>query len=198
MASSSRSRSRSRSRRKQYRKGKACSGGGSGSSKRRSRSRTDKKRKTHKWSQKGCQSGGSSVVGTGSAWHPSGMEHQTAGSASASAYATNSGNHFSLNTNTLAPPQSSNHLVEKGILAGGGRSRRHGRKGNKRGRKHRHFIGEQSGGMIRLLPETVKLEINNATQMPASAMNVIQGAATPVASADPTIQPIGRPLLHQM
>ena len=188
MASSSRTR-------KQYRKGnKACSGSG-GSSKRRSRSRTDKKKsKTHKWSQKGCQSGGSNVVGTGSAWHPSGMEHQTAGSASA--YATNSGNHFSLNTNTLAPPQSSNHLVEKGILAGGrkrGSSRKRGR-----GRKHRRFIGEQSGGMIRLLPETVKLEINNATQMPATAVNVIQGAATPVASADPTIQPIGRPLLHQM
>ncbi len=192
MASSSRSRSRSRTR-KQYRKGKACGGGSS--SKRRSRSRTDKKkRKTHKWSQKGCQSGGSNVVGTGSAWHPSGMEHQTAGSASA--YATNSGNHFSLNTNTLAPPQSSNHLVEKGILAGGrkrGSSRKRGR-----GRKHRHFIGEQSGGMIHLLPETVKLEINNATQMPASAVNVIQGAATPAASSDPTIQPIGRPLLHQM
>lgn len=190
MASSS----RSRSRRKQYRKGKACSGSG-GSSKRRSRSRTDKKkRKTHKWSQKGCQSGGSNVVGTGSAWHPSGMEHQTAGSASA--YATNSGNHFSLNTNTLAPPQSSNHLVEKGILAGGrkrGSSRKRGR-----GRKHRRFIGEQTGGMIHLLPETVKLEINNATQMPASAVNVIQGAATPAASADPTIQPIGQPLLHRM
>jgi hypothetical protein len=195
MASSSRNRSRTRTR-KQYRKGnKACGGGGGNSSKRRSR--TDKKkRKTHKWSQKGCQSGGSNVVGTGSAWHPSGMEHQTAGSASA--YATNSGNHFSLNTNTLAPPQSSNHLVEKGILSGGGRSRRHGRKGNKRGRKHRHFIGEQSGGMIHLLPETVKLEINNATQMPATAVNVIQGAATPVASSDPTIQPIGQPLLHRM
>jgi hypothetical protein len=192
MASSSRNRSR-----KQYRKGnKACSGSG-GSSKRRSR--TDKKkRKTHKWSQKGCQSGGSNVVGMGSAWHPSGTEHQTAGSASASAYATNSGNHFSLNTNTLAPPQSSNHLVEKGILAGGGRSRRHGRKGNKRGRKHRYFIGEQSGGMIHLLPETVKPEINNAIQMPATAVNVIQGAATPVASSDPTIQPIGQPLSHRM
>ena len=190
MASSSRSRSRNRSR-KQYRKGKACGGGGGGSSKRRSR--TDKKkRKTHKWSQKGCQSGGSNVVGTGSAWHPSGMEHQTAGSASA--YATNSGNHFSLNTNTLAPPQSSNHLVEKGILAGG---RKRG-SSRKRGRKHRRFIGEQSGGMIHLLPETVKLEINNATQMPATAVNIIQGAATPAASSDPTIQPIGRPLLHQM
>ena len=194
MASSSRSRTRTRNRRKQYRKGKACGDGGS--SKRRSR--TDKKkRKTHKWSQKGCQSGGSNVVGTGSAWHPSGMEHQTAGSASASAYATNSGNHCSSNTNTLAPPQSSNHLVEKGILAGGRKrgSRRHGR-----GRKHRHrhFIGEQSGGMIHLLPETVKLEINNATQMPATAVNVIQGAATPVASSDPTIQPIGQPLSHRM
>ena len=184
--------SSSRSRRKQYRKGKACSGSG-GSSKRRSRSRTDKKRKTHKWSQKGCQSGGSNVVGTGSAWHPSGMEHQTAGSASA--YANNSGNHFSLNTNTLAPPQSSNHLVEKGILAGGRKrgSRRHGR-----GRKHRHFIGEQSGGMIHLLPETVKPEINNAIQMPATAVNIIQGAATPAASPDPTIQPIGQPLSHRM
>ena len=180
---------RTRNRRKQYRKGKACSDGGS--SKRRSR--TDKKRKTHKWSQKGCQSGGSNVVGTGSAWHPSGMEHQTAGSASA--YATNSGNHFSLNTNTLAPPQSSNHLVEKGILAGG---RKRGSRKRGRGRKHRHFIGEQSGGMIHLLPETVKPEINNATQMPATAVNVIQGAATPVASSDPTIQPIGQPLLHRM
>jgi len=191
MASSSRNRSRTRNRRKQYRKGKACGDGGS--SKRRSR--TDKKkRKTHKWSQKGCQSGGSNVVGTGSAWHPSGMEHQTAGSASA--YATNSGNHFSLNTNTLAPPQSSNHLVEKGILAGGrkrGSSRKRGR-----GRKHRHFIGEQSGGMIHLLPETVKPEINNAIQAPSTAVNIIQGAATPVASADPTIQPIGQPLLHRM
>ena len=186
--------SSTRNRRKQYRKGKACSGSG-GSSKRRSR--TDKKkRKTHKWSQKGCQSGGSNVVGTGSAWHPSGMEHQTAGSASA--YATNSGNHFALNTNTLAPPQSSNHLVEKGILAGGRKRGSSRKRGRGRGRKHRRFIGEQSGGMIRLLPETVKLEINNATQMPATAVNVIQGAATPVASADPTIQPIGRPLLHQM
>ena len=194
MASSSRTRTRTRNRRKQYRKGKACGGGGN-SSKRRSRSRTDKKRKTHKWSQKGCQSGGSNLVGTGSAWHPSSMEHQTAGSASASAYATNSGNHFSLNTNTLAPPQSSNHLVEKGILAGGRKrgSRRHGR-----GRKHRHFIGEQSGGMIHLLPETVKPEINNAIQMPATAVNIIQGAATPAASPDPTIQPIGQPLLHRM
>jgi len=190
MASSSRSRSRTRTRtRKQYRKGKACGGGGSGS-KRRSRSRTDKKkRKTYKWHQKGCQSGGSSIVGTGSAWHPSHMEHQTAGSASA--YANNNGNHFALNTTTLAPPQSSNHLVEQGMV--GGRKR-----GRGRGRKHRRFIGEQHGGMIHLLPDTVKLEINNATQMPASAMNVIQGAATPVASADPTIQPIGQPLLHRM
>ena len=193
MASSSRNRSRTRTR-KQYRKGKACGGGGGSSSKRRSR--TDKKkRKTHKWHQKGCQSGGSSVVGTGSAWHPSGMEHQTAGSASA--YATNSGNHFSLNTNTLAPPQSSNHLVEEGILAGG---RKRGSRKRGRGRKHRHryFIGEQSGGMIHLLPETVKPEINNAIQMPATAVNIIQGAATPAASPDPTIQPIGQPLSHRM
>ena len=194
MASSSRSRSRSRTRtrtRKQYRKGKACGGGSSGSSKRRSR--TDKKRKTHKWHQKGCQSGGSNLVGTGSAWHPSGMEHQTAGSASA--YANNNGNHFSLNTNTLAPPQSSNHLVEKGMVGGRKRSssRRHGR-----GRKHRRFIGEQHGGMIHLLPDTVKPEINNITQMPANAMNVLQGASTAARSSDPTIQPIGQPLLHQV
>ena len=189
MASSSRTRTRTR---KQYRKGKACSGGGGrGSSKRRSRSRTDKKRKTHKWHQKGCQSGGSSVVGTGSAWHASHMEHQTAGSESA--YANNNGNHFSLNTNTLADPQSSNHLVEQGMV--GGRKRGSSRKrGRGRGRKHRRFIGEQHGGMIHLLPDTVKLEINNATQIPASAVNVIQGAATPAASPDPTIQPIGRPL----
>jgi hypothetical protein len=78
-----------------------------------------------------------------------------------------------------------------------GSSRRHGR-GRGRGRKHRRFIGEQHGGMIHLLPETVKLEINNATQMPASAMNVIQGAATAAASPDPTIQPIGQPLVQRM
>ena len=194
MASSSRSRSRTR---KQYRKGKACGGGGgsSSSSKRRSRSRTDKKRKTHKWHQKGCQSGGSSVVGTGSAWHPSHMEHQTAGSASA--YANNNGNHFALNANTLAPPQSSNHLVEKGMV--GGRKRGSSRKrGRGRGRKHRRFIGEQHGGMVHLLPDTVKPEINNITQMPATAMNVIQGASTAARSSDPTIQPIGQPLLHQV
>jgi len=194
MASSSRSRSRSR--RKQYRKGKACGGGSSsGSSKRRSRSRTDKKRKTHKWHQKGCQSGGSSVVGTGSAWHASHMEHQTAGSASA--YANNNGNHFLLNTNTLAHPQSSNHLVEQGMV--GGRKRGSSRtRGRGRGRKHRRFIGEQHGGMIHLLPDTVKPEINNITQMPANAFNVIQGAATPAASPDPTIQPIGQPLVQRM
>jgi hypothetical protein len=121
------------------------------------------------------------------------MVHQTAGSASA--YATNNGNHFALNTNTLAPPQSSNHLVEKGMVGGRkrGSSRRHGR-----GRKHRRFIGEQHGGMVHLLPETVKLEINNATQMPASAMNAIQGASTAARSSDPTIQPIGQPLLQRM
>jgi len=196
MASSSRNRTRTRTRtRKQYRKGKACGGGGSGSSKRRSRSRTDKKRKTHKWHQKGCQSGGSSAVGTGSAWHPSHMEHQTAGSASA--YANNNGNHFALNTTTLAPPQSSNHLVEQGMV--GGRKRGSSRKrGRGRGRKHRRFIGEQHGGMVHLLPDTVKPEINNITQMPATAMNVIQGASTAAASPDPTIQPIGQPLVQRM
>lgn len=195
MASSSRNRSRSRSRRKQYRKGKACGGGGGGGSSKR-RSRTDKKkRKTHKWSQKGCQSGGSNLVGTGSAWHPSSMEHQTAGSASA--YANNSGNHFALNTNTLAPPQSSNHLVEKGMF-GGRRSRRHGHKGNKRGRKHRHFIGEQSGGMAEYLPLVANSGLRGVAEVPSSIVHAVQGPATAFRTSDPTIQPIGQPLLHQM
>lgn len=193
MASSSRNRTRTRTR-KQYRKGKACGGGGGGGSSKR-RSRTDKKRKTHKWSQKGCQSGGSNLVGTGSAWHPSGMEHQTAGSASA--YANNSGNHFALNTNTLAPPQSSNHLVEKGMF-GGRRSRRHGRKGNKRGRKHRHFIGEQSGGMAEYLPLVANSGLRGVAEVPSSIVHAIQGPATAFRTSDPTIQPIGQPLLHQM
>jgi hypothetical protein len=124
------------------------------------------------------------------------MEHQTAGSASA--YANNNGNHFLLNTNTLAHPQSSNHLVKQGILAGGRKRGSSRKRGRGRGRKHRRFIGEQHGGMIHLLPDTVKLEINNATQMPATAVNVIQGASTAARSSDPTIQPIGQPLLHQV
>lgn len=190
MASSSRNRSRSR--RKQYRKGKACGGGGGGGSSKR-RSRTDKKkRKTHKWLLKGCQSGGSNLVGTGSAWHPSSIEHQTAGSASA--YANNSGNHYSLNTNTLAPPQSSNHLVEKGMF--GGRKRRSHRRG--RGDKHRRFIGEQRGGMIHLLPDTVKPEINNITEIPSNIFHSVQGPAYSFRASDPTIQPIGQPLSHQV
>jgi hypothetical protein len=146
------------------------------------RARTEKKRKSHKWRhQKGCQSGGSSVVGGGSAWQASHLQHQVGG---------NNGNHYALNTSVSARPQSSNHLVEKGMFGGGGRrSRRHGRG---RGRGHRRFIGEQHGGMAEYLPQIVNAEVRGVAEVPSNMFNSLQGASTAFKTSNPTIQPIGQ------
>ncbi len=163
---------------------KNCKGGRKSSK----RARTVKKRKTHKWHQKGCQSGGSSVVGGGSAWQASNVQHQTGGSG------TPNGNHYALNTAISARAQSSNHLVEKGMFGGRSSRRRQGRKGDKRGRKHRHFIGEQHGGMADYLPELANAEVRGITEIPSSMMNAIQGSSTAFKTSNPTVQPIGQPL----
>jgi hypothetical protein len=82
----------------------------------------------------------------------------------------------------MAPPQSSNHLVEKGQF--GGTKKKH--------RRHRRFIGEQRGGMAAYLPEVANIGIRNLTGAPAGVMNSLQGASTAFRSSDPTIQPIGQ------
>lgn len=144
-------------------------------------SRTEKKH--NKWHQKGCQSGGGSVTG-GWPWAPSDVHHtQTAGSAGVP-QAIN-GNHYSLNTATMAPPQSSNHLVERGQFGGTKKNRK------SRGRRHRRFIGEQHGGMAQYLPEVANTGARGIAEIPAGAMNALQGASTPFRTSDPTIQPIG-------
>lgn len=182
---------------KHYKRGSSSSSsknckGGRKSSK---RARTEKKRKTHKWHQKGCQSGGSSVVGGGSAWQASNVQHQSGGSGSGSVEGgIPNGNHYALNTAISARAQSSNHLVEKGMFGGRRSRRRQGRKGNKRGRKHRHFIGEQRGGMADYLPELANAEVRGITEIPSSMMNALQGASTAFKTSDPTVQPIGQPV----
>ena len=147
---------------------KNCKGGRKSSK----RARTEKKRKTHKWHQKGCQSGGSSVVGGGSAWQASNVQHQTGGSGGDGSGIPN-GNHYALNTAISARAQSSNHLVEKGMFGGRRSRRRQGRKGDKRARKHRHFIGEQRGGMADYLPELANAEVRGITEIPSSMMNAL-------------------------
>ena len=155
-----------------------CKGGRKSSK----RARTEKKRKTHKWHQKGCQSGGSSLVGGSSAWQASNIQHQGGGAS------VPNGNHYALNTAISAPAQSSNHLVEKGMF-GGRRS-----KGSKRGRKHRRFIGEQHGGMAQYLPEIANAEIRGIAEVPSGMVNSLQGASTAFKTSNPTVQPIGEPL----
>jgi hypothetical protein len=157
---------------------KNCKGGRKSSK----RARTEKKRKTHKWHQKGCQSGGSSLVGGSSAWQASNIQHQGGGAG------VPNGNHYALNTTISAPAQSSNHLVEKGMF-GGRRS-----KGSKRGRKHRRFIGEQHGGMAQYLPEIANSEIRGIAEVPSGMVNSLQGASTAFKTSNPTVQPIGEPL----
>jgi hypothetical protein len=146
------------------------------------KSRSNKKNnKTHKWHQKGCQSGGGSMTG-GVAWAPSDLTHQTAGS-NIEPYATN-GNHYAFNNAGLAAPENTNHLAEKGQIGGK----------HKHGKKHRKFIGEQHGGMAQLLPELVNMEIRNTLGVPGSVMNSLQGASTGYVSPSATVQPIGKPL----
>ena len=164
---------------------KNCKGGRKSSK----RARTEKKRKTHKWHQKGCQSGGSSLVGGSSAWQASNIQHQGgSGSGAATADGLPNGNHYALNTAISAPAQSSNHLVEKGMF-GGRRS-----KGSKRGRKHRRFIGEQHGGMAQYLPEIANAEVRGIAEISPSMVNALQGASTAFKTSNPTVHPIGEPL----
>lgn len=148
-------------------------------------SRTEKKH--NKWLQKGCQSGGGGVTG-GWPWAPSDVHPQTAGSAEVGVPHSINGNHYSLNTETMAPAQSSNHLVERGQFGG---TKKNGR-GRGRGRRHRRYIGEQHGGMAEYLPEVANIGARGLAQIPASTMNALQGASTAFRTSDPTIQPIGQ------
>ena len=148
-------------------------------------SRTEKKH--NKWLQKGCQSGGGGVTG-GWPWAPSDVHPQTAGSAEVGVPHSINGNHYSLNTATMAPAQSSNHLVERGQFGG---TKKNGR-GRGRGRRHRRYIGEQHGGMAEYLPEVANIGARGLAQIPASTMNALQGASTAFRTSDPTIQPIGQ------
>ena len=82
----------------------------------------------------------------------------------------------------MAPPQSSNHLVEKGQY--GGKRRRHPRR----------YVGEQHGGAAEYLPESANTTVRGVLEIPASITNALQGASTAFKTSDPTIQPIGQPV----
>lgn len=179
-----------KNRRNKRRSSASCAGGKS-----RRRSGKDKKKNgTRKWHQKGCQSGGGSMTG-GWPWGASDVQHTGGGGGVGGASPVPqsiNGNHYSLNTATLAPPQSSNHLVEKGMFGGGGgRSRRHG---NGRGRRHRKYIGEQHGGMAEYLPEVANTSLRGITETPASIVNSLQGDSTAFVTSNPTVQPIAQPV----
>jgi len=167
------------------------------------RARTEKKRKTRKWHQKGCQSGG------GSAWSASNIQHQVAGGAGAGATlggngaglgalagpSTGSPNHFAFNTSVSSIPQNTNHLAEKGFLGGSRRRRRgHPRHRHRRSSKHRRYIGEQRGGYAEYLPEVANAGVRGVVEVPSNMMNSIQGAATAFKTSNPTVQPIGAPI----
>jgi hypothetical protein len=157
---------------------KTCNGG------RRKGSRS----KTHKWHQKGCQSGGGSMTG-GSPWAPSDVHPQTEGLNIPQAI---NGNHYALNTDIMVRPQSSNHLAETGLFSGGRRRRKLTAK--ERRRRHRRFIGEQHGGKAEYLPETINATVRGAVETPAMVANTLQGASTGFVTSNPTIQPIGLPV----
>ena len=164
--------------------------------------RTEKK--THKWHQRGCQNqtGGGSMTG-GWAWGPSDVQHQTAGGGGGGAPALQSinGNHYALNTATVAPPQASNAIVERHAAAqtagrrrgrGRGRGRSIGR--GRRGRKSRRIACQSGGGFMNLIPELPKVAGNSVLEVPTSIIHGIQGASTPAVSSSPTSQPIGQPV----
>jgi len=162
--------------------------------------RTEKK--THKWHQRGCQNqtGGGSMTG-GWAWGPSDVQHQTAGGGGGGAPALQSinGNHYALNTATVAPPQASNAIVERHAAAqtagrrrGRGRGRSIGR--GRRGSKSRRIACQSGGGFMNLIPELPKVAGNSVLEVPTSIIHGIQGASTPAVSSSPTSQPIGQPV----
>jgi len=181
-------RSRRRSRRR------SCSSGGN----------NKKKNGTRRWHQKGCQSGGGSMTG-GWPWGPSDVQHTGNGGAPGGTSVVPqsiNGNHYPLNNETMALPQSSNHLVEKGMFGGrdrrgrgrgSGRSRGRG-SGRGRSRGHRRYIGEQSGGMAEYLPETVNTGLRGMAETPLSISNALQGDSTAFVTSNPTIQPIAQPV----
>ena len=169
--------------RRRRRRRRSCSSGGN-----------KKKNGTRRWHQKGCQSGGGSMTG-GWPWGPSDVQHTGNGGApggTSNVPQSINGNHYPLNTETMAPPQSSNHLVEKGMF--GGRGRRSRARGRGRGRGHRRYIGEQSGGMAEYLPETVNTGLRGMAETPLSISNALQGDSTAFVTSNPTIQPIAQPV----
>ena len=180
---------------KTYRRRKrSCKSGKGGSRKghgNKSRSNNKKKNGTHKWHQKGCQSGGGSMTG-GWPWGASDVQHIGGGGGTGGQSPVPqsiNGNHYSLNTSTIAPPQSSNHLVEKGQYGG-----KHGHhKKTHRRRRHR-FLGEQRGGMAEYLPGVANVMVRSTVATPAEVANALQGASTAFVSPTPTIQPIGQPV----
>ena len=178
---------RRRGSRKKTTSGRSCKGGSKSSSR---RVRTEKKNKTHKWHQKGCQSGGGSMTG-GWPWAPSDVQHSGGGGGGGGEPVPHSigGNHYALNTATNAPPQNSNHLVEKGQYGG-----KRARSGHKRRKHHHRFIGEQHGGTAEYLPEVANTSVRGMLQIPASVVNSLQGASTAFKTSDPTVQPIGNPI----
>lgn len=184
MASSSKKYRRSSSKSKT--RSKSCKGG------RKSRSRDTK---THKWHQKGCQSGGGSMTG-GWPWAPSDVHHQTAGTVPQSI----NGNHYAFNTERMPPPQNSNHLMFSGC--GGSRRRsknskitaKDRRRQRRHPRRHRRFIGEQHGGMAEYLPEAANSLVRGIAETPAMVANTLQGASTGFVTSSVTDQPIGDPV----
>lgn len=165
---------------------RSCSAGGTKKKKNGSR---------RSWYQKGCQSGGGSMTG-GWPWGPSDVQHTGGGGAPGGTLPVPhsiNGNHYPLNNETLAPPQSSNHLVEKGMFGGRrGRSRSRGRRG--RSVRGRRFIGEQSGGMAEYLPETVNIGLRGMSETPMAISNALQGDPTTFVTSNPTVQPIAQPV----
>jgi hypothetical protein len=172
--------------------------------------RTEKK--SHKWHQRGCQSqtGGGSMTG-GWAWGPSDVHHQTAGSPAGSDVAPHSinGNHYALNSATVAPPQASNAIVERHAAAQtAGRRRgrrdrrdRRGRRDSKGAksrrkavRKSRRIACQNGGGFMEFLPELPRIAGNSALEAPSSIIHGLQGSATAFVSSNPTSQPIGQPI----
>jgi hypothetical protein len=163
---------------------------------RRNGGRTEKK--SHKWHQRGCQNqtGGGSMTG-GWAWGPSDVHHQTAGGDPVP-HSIN-GNHYALNTATVAPPQASNAIVERHSAAQtAGRRRGRGRGDSKirrkAARKSRRIACQNGGGAMEYAPELTKITLNSALQTPSSIVHGLQGAATGFVSANPTSQPIGEPI----
>jgi hypothetical protein len=187
MASSKRYHKRTTKNRRNKRRSSSCAGG-------KYRRSSSKKNGTHKWHQKGCQSGGGSMTG-GWPWGASDVQHIGGGGGiggMSPVPQSINGNHYPLSTAMMSRPQNSNHLVEKGMF-GGSRTRSRSRSRG-RGRRHRKFIGEQHGGMAEYLPETANTTLRGITETPASIVTALQGDSTAHVTSNPTVQPIAQPV----